>query len=311
MLLVLFSCGPEATNAASEDSAAKAEPTIIAHRGASGYLPEHTLAAYAVAHAQGADYVEPDLVLTRDGQLICLHDIHLEGTTNVEAVFPARARDDGRFYAADFTLEEIRTLSAVERLDGRFPRGDSRFGVPTFGEMVELVRGLNRSTGRVAGVYPELKAGAWHDEAGLDIEKRFAEVVGELAGLGTEVPIYVQSFEPASLEELVRRGVQFPLVQLVSESQRELLTAGGLAKIARYADGVGPSKTLIEEDPEIVRRAHQQGLVVHPYTFRADSVGESHSTFADEVRVFVRDYEVDGFFTDFPDRAREALESGD
>lgn len=247
-------------------------------------------------------------MLTRDGELICLHDIHLEGTTNVEAVFPNRARDDGRYYAADFTLEEIRALDAEERLEGRFPQGASHFKVPTFVEMVELVRGLNRSTGRDAGIYPELKAGAWHDESGLDIEERFVEVARGLEGLGSELPVFVQSFEPQSLRELVERELELPLVQLVSERQSELLTADGLAEVAGYANGIGPSKALIEEDPQIVARAHEQGLVVHPYTFRADSVGAGYASFAEEVRAFVRDYGVDGLFTDFPDLARAALD---
>src|SRR5690606_29927835 len=122
---------------------AAGDPVVIAHRGASGYLPEHTLAAYAMGYAMGADYIEPDLVLTKDKHFICLHDIHLEATTNVEEVFPDRRRDDGKWYAADFTLAEIKTLEAQERIKGRFPQGHSPLGVPTFEEMVELVQGLN------------------------------------------------------------------------------------------------------------------------------------------------------------------------
>jgi glycerophosphoryl diester phosphodiesterase len=129
---------------------------VIGHRGASGYLPEHTLEAYALAHGQGADYIEPDLVRTRDGAFLCLHDIYLEPTTDVATVFPGRARADGRFYAADFTLEEIRRLRVRERLERRFPRDASRFAAPTFEEMIELVAGLNRTTGRGGGVYPEV-----------------------------------------------------------------------------------------------------------------------------------------------------------
>ncbi len=283
---------------------------VIAHRGASGYLPEHTLAAYAAGYAQGADYVEPDLVATRDGALLCLHDIHLEGTTDVAAVFPDRARDDGRFYAADFTLEEIRTLHAVERLPGRFPQEVRLLRVPTFEEMVQLVEGLNRSTGRAVGVYPELKAGQWHNDEGLDIEQLFADAVADLPSLGRETPIFVQSFEPPSLRKLRELGVDLPFVQLVGgEAGRTLLTDEGLAQVATYAQGLGPAKGFLEADPSLVERAHAAGLEVHPYTFRADDVGEGHASYADEVRTYVERYGIDGLFTDFPDQTVQALRS--
>lgn len=310
-LLLSVACttgeAPEETDRA-ESSPATA--LVIAHRGASGYLPEHTLAAYALGHGQGADYVEPDLVMTRDGELICLHDIHLEGTTDVETKFPDRARDDGRYYAADFTLAEIRELSAEERLDGRFPKGHSRFPVPTFSEMIELIDGLNRSTGRSTGIYPELKAGSWHNENGLDIEARFLEVSAEYSVLGQSLPIFVQSFEPPSLRKLRELGLTLPLIQLIGGPETEaLLNPTGLSEIAEYAVGIGPSKTLIDRDPELVQQAHSAGLQVHPYTFRADSVGEGFESFAAEIRKYVGVYGVDGLFTDFPDQARAATES--
>ena len=286
----------------------QSEPLIIAHRGASGYLPEHTLAAYALGYGQGADYIEPDLVMTRDGHLICLHDIHLESTTDVASAFPTRARSDGRYYAADFTLAEVRTLQARERLPDRFPQGESTFGVPTFLEMVELVAGLNRSTGRRVGIYPELKQGSWHREHSLEIEKRFLVEASQHAQLGSSVPVFVQSFEPGSLELLVQLGVRFPLIQLVGASQQDLLTKQGLANVAGYAKGIGPSKSLIVDDRGVVERAHAAGLAVHPYTFRADDVGRDFDSFTAEVRAFVRDYGVDGLFTDFPDLARAALQ---
>ena len=121
---------------------------VIAHRGASGYLPEHTLEAYDIAYGLGADYIETDLVRTKDGAFICLHDIHLDRTTNLAVAYPDRKRKDGRWYAADLSLAEIRSLDAHERLAGRFPKGDSQFGVPTFEEMIEIVtHGV---------IYPEL-----------------------------------------------------------------------------------------------------------------------------------------------------------
>ena len=161
---------------------------VIGHRGASGYLPEHTLESYALAHGQGADYIEPDLVRTKDGAFICLHDIYLDATTDVATAFPGRARADGRYYAADFTLEEVRRMRVHERLDRRFPRGVSRFSVPTFEEMIELVAGLNRTTGRRAGIYPELKQPAFHRAAGMPMEEAFLEIVRRHGVGGPDAP---------------------------------------------------------------------------------------------------------------------------
>ena len=206
-----------AEEGAADDAVSTPTKIVIAHRGASGYLPEHTLPAYALAHGMGADFIEPDLVLTRDGHLICLHDIYLEATTNVEQLFPDRARDDGRWYAADFTLDEIRRLQADERLDGRFPKGASRFAVPAFTEMIELVQGLNERTGRAVGIYPELKAPAWHRAEGLPMEKALLKVLGRYGYLEDGAPIFVQSFEEESLRRLRELGSELPQVFLMAE----------------------------------------------------------------------------------------------
>ena len=150
-----------------------AQKIVIAHRGARGYLPEHTLEAKAMAYAQGAHYIEQDLVMTRDDNLIVLHDITLDRTTDVDEKFPDRARSDGRYYAIDFTLEEIRTLNATEGFrtengekvqarSQRFPLGKGSFRVPTFQEEIEMIQGLNISTGRDVGIYPEIKQPAFH-----------------------------------------------------------------------------------------------------------------------------------------------------
>lgn len=138
---------------------------VIAHRGASGYLPEHTLEAKAMAHAQGAHYIEQDLVLTKDDVPVVLHDIHIDTVTDVVEKFPTRKRDDGRYYALDFTLAELKTLRATERFNAvtgkqvypnRFPKGQGRFEIATLAEELQLIQGLNHSTGRVAGIYPEI-----------------------------------------------------------------------------------------------------------------------------------------------------------
>lgn len=283
---------------------------VIAHRGASGYLPEHTLPAYAVAHGMGADYIEPDLVMTSDGHFICLHDIHLEATTNVEEVFPDRARDDGRWYAADFTVEEIGRLGATERLNGRFPKGVGRFRVPTFAEMIELVQGMNRSSGRNVGIYPELKAPAWHRTEGLPMEEALLEVLERFGYREPGAPVFVQSFEPESLKRLRTLGSELPQVLLMAEVEqyRRFLSPEGIAGIADFADGIGPAKTMIERQRDLVVWAQEAGLLVHPYTFRADQTPSRYENLTDEIRSHLFGFGVNGVFTDHPDVARGAID---
>ena len=283
---------------------------VIAHRGASGYLPEHTLPAYAVAHGMGADYIEPDLVMTSDGHFICLHDIHLEATTNVEDVFPDRTREDGRWYAADFTLAEIRSLEAAERLDGRFPKNVGRFRVPTFAEMIELVQGMNRSSGRNVGIYPELKAPAWHRAEGLQMEEALLEVLERYGYREPGAPVFVQSFEPESLKRLRALGSKLPQVLLMAEVEqyRPFLSPEGIAGIADFADGIGPAKTMIERQRELVAWAQEAGLLVHPYTFRADQTPSRYENLVEEIRSHLFGFGVNGVFTDHPDVARGAID---
>lgn len=283
---------------------------VIAHRGASGYLPEHTLEAYAMAHAMGADYIEPDLVLSKDGRLIALHDIHLESTTDVERQFPDRKRGDGKWYAVDFTLAELKSLNVHERLEGRFPKMKSHFEIPTFEDVIELVQGLNQTTGRHTGIYPELKQPSFHREAGFDMEKQVLAVLDAYGYTGPDAPVFLQCFEPESLKRIrTELGSGLPLIQLVSggERQREFQTREGLTEIARYANGIGPDKDIIEQNPDYVTWAHELGLLVHPYTFRADQRPAQYPSFEEELRQFYVVYGVDAVFTDFPDRASRFL----
>ncbi len=294
-------------------SHAQESPTIIAHRGASGYLPEHTLAAYALGHAQGADYVEQDLVLTRDRQLICLHDIHLEATTDVEQRFPDRSRADGRFYAIDFTLAEIKTLRVHERLPNRFPQSTLLFTVPTFSEAIVLIQGLNQSTQKNTGIYPELKGPSFHRDAGAPIEDVFVATLRK-HGYGKPTDrIFVQSFELSCLERLKNEfQLPHPLIFLIGGDQEDAVWFGPaeLAKLSPWLAGLGPSKRLIQRHPEIVARAQASGLVIHPYTFRADDrfPMDEFETFTQEVQWYVKTAGVDGLFTDFPDQAQVALD---
>lgn len=295
-----------------------AEKIVIGHRGAAGYLPEHTLEGYAYAYALGADYIEPDLVLTKDGQFICVHDIYLEPTTDVEVVFPDRHRRDGHWYAIDFTLAEIGELRVHERSQAngeayypnRFPVGESAFKVPTFVEMIKLIQGLNASTGRDVGLYPELKRPSWHVSEGLPMEETVLDVLDQYGYSGSEAKVYLQSFEADSLKRLrFDLGTDLHLVQLISASiaYYQMWTEGGLDEIATYANAVGPSKTIIETNPGFVQWAHDRELVVHPYTFRADDLPAGYASLNDELRTFYFDYDVDGLFTDFVDIAVQVL----
>jgi glycerophosphoryl diester phosphodiesterase len=303
---------------------------VIAHRGASGYLPEHTLAAKAVAHAMGADYIEQDVVLSKDGVPVVLHDIQIDTVTDVAQAFPGRARADGRFYAIDFTLDELKSLAVTERGDqagrpafpGRFPRGASSFQIPTLAEEIELIQGLNLSTGREAGIYPEIKAPAWHRAQGQDIS---AIALGVLADYGYADPddlVYLQCFDWNETQRIRGElGWRGRLVQLIGENDwREapgvdyhaLRTAAGLAAIAQVAQGIGPSMHHVVPGVDAVGRpivnnlvtnAHAQGLTVHPYTFRADALPDYAANLEEVLHIFLVDAGVDGVFTDFPDRA--------
>ena len=298
---IVFFAGVGQNSARAENGT---RPLVIAHRGVSGYLPEHTLEAYAMAHGLNADYIEIDLVMTKDGHLICLHDIYLEKTTDVEQVFPEKQSEGGHFYAADLTLSEIKKLSVHERLDGRFPQNFSKFEVPTFIEMIELVQGLNKSRRRIVGIYPELKKSQWHRSRGFDLEKTFMEILAKYEYLTNSSQIIVQSFEPECLKRM-KQELNSPLrqVQLIGSGQEfnDLVTQEGLKNISDYADGIGPNKNRIENNPDLVIWAHEKNLGVYPYTFRADQVPDKYANFEEEVRQFLSVYKVDGLFTDFPD----------
>ena len=308
------------------------EFTVIAHRGASGYLPEHTLAGAALAHAIGADYIELDVLLTSDDQLVVMHDLYLDAMTDAAARFPDRKRPDGRRYAIDFTLDEIRSLRVGERLGrdrraafpGRFPAGERIFQIPTMDEEIRMIQGLNRSTGREVGIYLEPKAPAWHSGEGKDL---MAVVLDRLAAHGYRTAadkLLLQSFDMEALRRARRDlGSKLRMVQLIGEnSWREsptefefLQTAEGLAEIAEYAQGIGPWLPQVVEVESsgsfelsgLVRRAHAAGLFVHAYTLRTDQLPDGSGSFDGVVRLLAVEAGLDGVFTDHPDRVIAAL----
>ncbi len=280
---------------------------LVAHRGASAYAPEHTIEAYRLAIEQGADFVEQDLQITKDGALVCLHDLTLERTTNVEEIFPDRFRADvsddqapssrpaKHWYVSDFTLKEIKQLDAGSWFDMKFKGAR----VPTFQEAIDLLRGQ-------AGLYPETKAPEVYGKRGFEMEKLVIEILKQnkldQPGSDPKTPVIIQSFSAEGLRKLrFELKTKLPLTFLIgADPQNRWLSVEGLKRAKEFASGIGPSKTLIERNPEIVKWAHEAGLTVTPYTFRSASTGRFKDV-REEMRHFLVNYGVDAVFTDNPD----------
>ncbi|HFG1844131.1 TPA: glycerophosphodiester phosphodiesterase [Vibrio cholerae] len=329
-------------------SIVSAEPLVIAHRGASGYLPEHTLEAKTLAYAMKPDYIEQDVVMTKDDQLVVLHDHYLDRVTDVAERFPNRARADGRYYAIDFTLAEIKTLRVTEGFDidaqsnkvagfpDRFPLWKGDFTVPTLAEEIELIQGLNKTLGYNIGIYPEIKAPWFHRHEGKDISQAVLKVLKQYGYDSKDDKIYLQCFDPIELkrihdELLPAMKMDLNLVQLLAYTDWNetmvyqadqatpydydwMFAEGGMAKVAQYADGIGPWKPMLVDDAStkdnimikpLMKQAKEAGLVVHPYTFRADKgrIAPWADNFEGMLDVFYNQVKVDGLFTDFPDKA--------
>jgi glycerophosphoryl diester phosphodiesterase len=320
-------------------------PLVIAHRGASGYRPEHTIASYTLAIEFGADYIEPDLVATRDGHLIARHEPLLDDTTDVKsrAEFASRHSTktlDGKevtgFYASDFTLAEIRQLRAVQANSARSKEYDGKYAVPTFEEILELVRHESARRGRSIGIYPETKHPTFHLALGLPLEERLLKAL-QRHGLNEQrAPVFIQSFESANLQYL-RSKTPLPLVQLMDEGALVYDSTGtrvasveipdygdrrggqrpsSLADIAKYANAIGPWKRQILRDvgqpalltTTVIEQAHAAGLRVHTYTFRNEPATLAPEYGSDPLREYQRFFElgIDGVFSDFSDTALQA-----
>lgn len=321
-----------------------APPVVIAHRGASAERPEHTLAAYALAIAQGADFIEPDLVVTRDHQLVARHENEISGTTDVASRpdFASRRRSqiiDGEevtgWFTEDFTLAELKTLRARERLPELRPANaafDGQFEISTLAEIIALAKAESARTGRAIGLYPETKHPSHFAKIGLPIEPVLLAALAEAGWTRASDPVFIQSFEVGNLKALrAQTGVR--LVQLVGDGlsadghdYAAMLTPDGLADVRRYADAIGPSRDLvIPRDAAgqlgmpttLVVDAHRAGLEVHPWTFRPENFylaqgfrqGEDPRATGDaagEIRRYL-ETGIDGLFSDSPAAAAEAL----
>ncbi len=285
-------------------------PLIIAHRGAPGYLPEHTLAGYGIGATLGADYIEPDLVFTKDGHLVARHEHYLSTTTDISdhPEFADRKtekhnHDGADWFTEDFTLAEIKTLRARQVMVARSHAADGLFEIPTFDEVIALAQSESERLGRTIGIYPETKSPSYFASLGYDYA---TEIIGALERAGwneKEAPVFIQSFEMQILKDL-RTKTQLPLIYLL-ESKSALT----MSEIAVFADGIGPYKKLLVDaegqSSGFINDAHAAGLKVHPWTFRADQLPDAFQTAHAEFEFFFN-LGVDGVFTDFPDAAYAA-----
>ncbi len=303
MIRSLLAIGMVLTAVASLPAMPKpSKKILVAHRGASGYAPEHTREAYLLAIEQKSDYVEQDLQITKDGRLVCLHDLTLERTTNAAEVFPDRFREDDstgkrekHWYVVDFTLEEIKRLDAGSWFDKKF----AGTKVLTFQEAIDLVRGK-------AGIYPETKSPEVYGKYGFDMVKLVMDAL-KANGLDKpkadpKTPVIIQSFSSDSLKRFRELGCKLELVYLIDPDQAaKWLSREGLKEAKGFADGIGPYKKLILENPQIVKDAHKAGLTVTPFTFRLRGYSDPKELRA-EMTQFLYTFDVDAVFTDNPDQ---------
>jgi glycerophosphoryl diester phosphodiesterase len=272
----------------------------VAHRGASAYAPEHTLSAYRLALEQGADFVEQDLAVTKDGVLICLHDPTLDRTTNVEELFPNRSSTvtwEGKtvtsWLANDFTLAEIKRLDAGSWFDRKFA-GER---IPTFDEAVALVKGK-------AGMFPELKTPDVYVGRNVDFEALVAAALDKHGLRGghadRKTPIILQTFSESSAKKLAAMKIGVPIVLLLN-SGKGWESAAKVREWKPFVQGLGPAKGIVDANPDLVKWAHAEGMTVVPYTFRSSGSGRFPNVKA-EMEHFLYTLGVDGVFTDNPDQ---------
>ena len=315
---------------------AYAKKLVIAHRGASGYLPEHTYSGAVMAFASGADFLELDVVMTKDGHLIVMHDLTLNATTNVEEVFPEKNNKKGKSQVIDFTLNEIKLLKVHERssrtgknaaFPQRFPIDYQLFEIPTLDNMINLVKGLSKSSGRIMGLYIEIKAPEFHKKHNKDPASTLLKMLKHHGFKEATDPVFIQSFDSKTLKKLrYQHKTRLRLIQLIGENHWRLSdtdftylkTEKGLNEVSKYADGVGPWMDQLVTGVDfsgniqitnLVKNARRKDLLIHSYTFRADRLPDYVSNFDELLDIFLNEVGVDGIFTDFPDLVVSYLES--
>ncbi len=326
--LTAAGCAPVETSIATG-------PLVIAHRGASGERPEHTLMAYELAIKQGADYIEPDLVPTKDGHLVVRHENNIAETTNIAqhpefAMRRTTKTIDGLpetgWFTEDFTLAELKTLRAIERLPQLRPaniRFNGQAEIPTLEEVIALAKRASVKSGRIIGIYPETKHPSYFAALGLPLEPALLAALKKAGWDRADAPVFIQSFEVENLKALHKK-TRVRLIQLIKPatapadgsyaSYREMVAPKALEEIAKYAYGIGPELTLIlgadNKPTTLIDDAHAAGLKIHPWTFRAENVflnlayrtgtdPSAHGRLLEEIQLFIG-LGVDGFFTDYP-----------
>jgi glycerophosphoryl diester phosphodiesterase len=313
-------------------------PLVIGHRGAAGHRPEHTIASYELAIEYGADFIEPDLVSTKDGVLIARHENEISGTSDVAQKFSERRTTktvDGKevvgYFAEDFTLAEIKTLRARERLPFRNQGWNNVYEIPTLQEVIDLAKRKSQEKGRVIGIYPETKHPSYFRSIGLTLEQPLVKALVASGYADAGAPVIIQSFEVQNLKELSRL-TKVRLVQLMEANRLQpydfiaagdrrtygdLMTPAALAELATYAQGLGPSKRSIVPQgsdrtlltpTSLIADAHKAGLFVHPYTFRDEPDFLAPDYELDPAKEYLQFYllGVDGVFSDFSDTAVRA-----
>lgn len=318
-------------------TAADYKPQVAGHRGASGFLPEHTLEGKAMAYGLGADYIEQDVVLTKDNVPVILHDHTLETTTDVAKKFPGRNRKDGSYYAIDFTLAEIKSLIVTERFDpktgkavfeGRFPVAwNIDFRVPTLEEEFTLVQGLNKSTGKNVGVYVEVKEPAFHEQEGKDAMKSTIDMMTKFGYNKPDSKAILQIFDYEAVKGARDKGWTGELCMLVDmdgqmlkndkERHKWLLTPEGIDDISRYATIYAPwfgHMAVADADGkgykvnDIADLAHKKGMKVHSWTHRVDAPLKGFKDSDEVLDVAFKQLKLDGIFSDFCGNVVEYLQ---
>ncbi|MFG2038408.1 glycerophosphodiester phosphodiesterase [Dactylosporangium sp. NPDC048998] len=338
---------PAAAHATDSDRHRPARPLVIGHRGASGHRPEHTLGSYTLAIELGADFIEPDLVPTKDGQLVARHENEIGGTTDVSTKPQFASRKTTKtvdgvavtgWFTEDFTLAELKTLRAVERLPAVRPHNtiyNGLYEIPTFQEVIDLAREQSRRVGRTIGVYPETKHPTYFRSIGLELEPLLARVLKRNGLAGRNAAVFLQSFEPTSIKKL-RGLVDTPSVVLLDAAGQpfdfktsgdprtwaDLATPAGLDYLKAFTDGVGATKNLVIardaagnllQPTALIHNAHARGLKVHSWTFRNENqflplnlrTGDDPNAWGnilEEVRTFLA-AGLDGLFADYADTA--------